>query len=238
TAGVADYIPAVCGFLIQKEIAYMGGALTNPARPFVAILGGKKIEDKLSLIDNLIDKCDSLLIVGGMSYTFAKAMGGHIGKSLCDDSKLDLVLSLIEKAKQKGVNLMLPVDTRAGRDFSNDTEIITIASDSIPDDFSGMDIGPETAGIYADVIAKARTIIWNGPAGVFEMPNFAFGTKAIAQAVADSDGISIIGGGDSASAIEQLGYADKVSHISTGGGASLEFLEGKTLPGIACLQDK
>ena len=237
TAGIADYLPAVCGFLMEREISVMGKALEDPQRPFVAILGGAKIADKLKLIDNLLGKCYSVLIVGGMSYTFAKAQGGNIGNSLCDNEKLELVGALPAKAEKLGTRLMLPIDNVAGDAFSNDCNTVTVKAGQIPEGYEGMDIGPATVAAYSEIIKTAKTVIWNGPAGVFEMPTFAEGTKGIAKAVAECDGTSIIGGGDSAAAIEQLGFADQVSHISTGGGASLEFLEGRELPGIACLLD-
>ena len=237
TAGIADYLPAVCGFLMEREISVMGKALEDPQRPFVAILGGAKIADKLKLIDNLLGKCDSVLIVGGMSYTFAKAQGGNIGNSLCDNEKLELVGSLPAKAEKLGTRLMLPVDNVAGDAFSNDCNTVTVKAGEIPEGYEGLDIGPATVAAYSEIIKNAKTVVWNGPAGVFEMPNFAKGTEGIAKAVAACEGTSIIGGGDSAAAIEQLGFADQVSHISTGGGASLEFLEGRELPGIACLLD-
>ena len=237
TAGIADYLPAVCGFLMEREISVMGKALEAPQRPFVAILGGAKIADKLKLIDNLLGKCDSVLIVGGMSYTFAKAQGGNIGNSLCDHEKLELVGALPAKAEKLGTRLMLPIDNVAGDAFSNDCNTVTVKAGEIPEGYEGMDIGPATVSAYSEIIKDAKTVIWNGPAGVFEMPTFAKGTEGIAKAVAACQGTSIIGGGDSAAAIEQLGYADQVSHISTGGGASLEFLEGRELPGIACLLD-
>ena len=237
TAGIADYLPAVCGFLMEREISVMGKALEDPQRPFVAILGGAKVADKLKLIDNLLGKCDSVLIVGGMSYTFAKAQGGSIGNSLCDNEKLELVGALPAKAEKLGTRLMLPIDNVAGDAFSNDCNTVTVKAGQIPEGYEGMDIGPATVAAYSEIIKNAKTVVWNGPAGVFEMPNFAKGTEGIAKAVAECDGTSIIGGGDSAAAIEQLGFADKVSHISTGGGASLEFLEGRELPGIACLLD-
>ena len=237
TAGIADYLPAVCGFLMEREISVMGKALEDPQRPFVAILGGAKVADKLKLIDNLLGKCDSVLIVGGMSYTFAKSQGGNIGNSLCDNEKLELVGSLPAKAEKLGTRLMLPVDNVAGDAFSNDCNTVTVKAGEIPEGYEGLDIGPATVAAYSEIIKNAKTVVWNGPAGVFEMPNFAKGTEGIAKAVAACEGTSIIGGGDSAAAIEQLGFADQVSHISTGGGASLEFLEGRELPGIACLLD-
>ena len=222
---------------MEREISVMGKALEDPQRPFVAILGGAKVADKLKLIDNLLGKCDSVLIVGGMSYTFAKAQGGSIGNSLCDNEKLELVGSLPAKAEKLGTRLMLPIDNVAGDAFSNDCNTVTVKAGEIPEGYEGMDIGPATVAAYSEIIKNAKTVVWNGPAGVFEMPNFAKGTEGIAKAVAECDGTSIIGGGDSAAAIEQLGFADKVSHISTGGGASLELLEGRELPGIACLLD-
>ena len=238
TAGLADYLPAVCGFLIQKELEFMGKALTNPARPFVAILGGAKVSDKIAVIENLIDKVDTLIIGGGMAYTFLKAKGYKIGKSICENDKIDLAKSLLEKAEKKGVTLMLPIGSIVGKDFKNDTEHMYVPSDDMPDEWMGMDIGSLTIEKFSKEIKKAKTIVWNGPMGVFEFPNFATGTKEIAKAVAESGAISIVGGGDSAAAVEQLGYAEKITHISTGGGASLEFLEGKELPGIAVLMDK
>lgn len=238
TAGLADYLPAVCGFLIKKELEFMGKALTNPERPFVAILGGAKVSDKISVIENLIDKVDTLIIGGGMAYTFLKAKGYKIGDSICEDDKLELAKRLMEKAESKGVNLMLPIGSIVGKEFKNDTEYKYVPSDAMPDGWMGMDIGSLTIEKFAKEIKKAKTIVWNGPMGVFEFPNFATGTKEIARAVAESGAVSIVGGGDSAAAIEQLGFADKITHISTGGGASLEFLEGKELPGIAVLMDK
>lgn len=238
TAGLADYLPAVCGYLIKKEIEFMGKALSNPARPFVAILGGAKVSDKISVIENLLDKVDSLIIGGGMAYTFLKAKGYKIGKSICEDDKIDLAKSLMEKAEKKGVNLMLPIGSIVGKEFTNDTEHKYVPSDAMPDEWMGMDIGSLTVEQFSKEIKKAKTIIWNGPMGVFEFSNFAYGTKEIAKAVAESGAISIVGGGDSAAAVEQLGFADRITHISTGGGASLEFLEGKVLPGIAVLMDK
>jgi len=238
TAGLADYLPAVCGFLIKKEIEFMGKALTNPARPFVAILGGAKVSDKIGVIENLLEKVDTLIIGGGMAYTFLKAKGYNIGDSICELDKVDLAKSLMEKAEKKGINLLLPIGNIIGKEFKADTEVKYVPSDNIPDGWMGMDIGPITVEKFSKEIKKAKTIIWNGPMGVFEFPKFANGTKKIAQAVAESEAISIVGGGDSAAAVEQLGFADKITHISTGGGASLEFLEGKILPGIAVLLDK
>ena len=239
TEGVAHYLPAVAGFLIGKELDVMGKALENPARPFVAILGGAKVSDKIGVITNLLEKVDTLIIGGGMSYTFQKALGGSIGKSLCEEDKIDLAREMLEKAKEKGVRILLPVDNICGQEFSNDTMRITVHSKQIPDGWECMDIGPKTQALFAAEIANAATVVWNGPMGVFEFPNFADGTRAIAQALADNHNcVSIIGGGDSAAAVEQMGYADKMTHISTGGGASLEFLEGKELPGVAALNDK
>jgi len=238
TAGVADYLPAVCGYLIQKEISIMGKALADPARPFVAILGGAKVSDKIGVINNLIEKVDTLIIGGGMAYTFFKAQGHDVGTSLCEEDKIDLANELMAKAKAKGVNFLIPVDNRIGREYDENTECRVTDSDCIPSDWMGLDIGPKTEALFASAIKGAGTVVWNGPMGVSEWKNFASGTNAVASAVAESGAISIIGGGDSAAAVEKLGYADKMTHISTGGGASLEFLEGKELPGIACLLDK
>ena len=238
TAGLADYLPAVCGYLIQKEISVMGGALSDPQRPFVAILGGAKVSDKIGVINNLIEKVDTLIIGGGMAYTFFKAFGNDIGTSLCEHDKLDLAKELVEKARAKGVNFLLPVDNMIGREYKEDTPCMSIYSDSIPDGWMGLDIGPKTCELFSKTLIGAGTVIWNGPMGVSEWTNFANGTETVAKAVAESGAISIIGGGDSAAAVEKLGFADKMTHVSTGGGASLEFLEGKTLPGIACLLDK
>ena len=238
TAGVADYLPAVCGYLIQKEIEIMGTALENPKRPFVAILGGAKVSDKIGVIENLADKVDTLIIGGGMAYTFIKAKGGRIGASLCEDDKLELAVRLMEKAREKNVKFLLPADSVIGDEFKEGCKVRTADSDKIPDGWMGMDIGEKAVREYTRAIKGAGTVVWNGPMGVFEMPDFARGTKAIAKAVAESGAISIIGGGDSAAAVEQLGFADKMTHISTGGGASLEFLEGLELPGIAALNDK
>ncbi|MBQ8369918.1 MAG: phosphoglycerate kinase, partial [Clostridia bacterium] len=238
TAGVADYLPAVCGYLIQKEIAVMGGALEDPKRPFVAILGGAKVSDKIGVINNLIEKVDTLIIGGGMAYTFFRALGNTTGTSICEEDKLDLAKDLLAKAREKGVNFLLPVDNVIGREYKEDTTFMRIYSDSIPDGWMGLDIGEKTQELYSKTIVGSGTVIWNGPMGVSEWENFASGTKAVAKAVAESGAISIIGGGDSAAAVETLGYADKMTHISTGGGASLEFLEGLELPGIACLLDK
>ena len=238
TAGVADYLPAVCGYLIQKEISIMGKALAEPARPFVAILGGAKVSDKIGVINNLIEKVDTLIIGGGMAYTFFKAAGMNIGTSLCEEDKLDLANEMVAKAKAKGVNFLLPVDNVIATEYDENAENKVVLSTEIPDGWMGLDIGPKTREIYADALKGAGTVVWNGPMGVSEWKNFAGGTNAVASAVAESGAISIIGGGDSAAAVEKLGYADKMTHISTGGGASLEFLEGKELPGIACLLDK
>ncbi len=238
TAGLADYLPAVCGYLIQKEITVMGGALSNPKRPFVAILGGAKVSDKIGVINNLIEKVDTLIVGGGMAYTFFKAFGNDVGTSICEYDKLDMAKELVAKAKAKGVNFLLPVDNVIGREYKEDTIYMTIYSDSIPDGWMGLDIGHKTQELFSKTIQNAGTVIWNGPMGVSEWENFAAGTKAVASAVAESGAISIIGGGDSAAAVEALGFADKMTHISTGGGASLEFLEGIELPGIACLNDK
>ena len=237
TAGVADYLPAVCGYLIQKEISVMGKALADPARPFVAILGGAKVSDKIGVINNLLEKVDTLIIGGGMAYTFFKAAGHSVGTSLCEEDKIDLANEMVAKAAAKGVNLLLPVDNRVGKAYDENTEHMLVNSDDIPDGWMGLDIGPASEKLFADAIQGAGTVVWNGPMGVSEWKNFASGTESVAKAVAESGAISIIGGGDSAAAVEKLGYADKMTHISTGGGASLEFLEGKELPGIACLLD-
>ena len=238
TAGVAAYLPAVSGFLIQKELEIMGGALANPKRPLVAILGGSKVSSKIGVINNLLDIADTIIIGGGMAYTFAKAQGGSVGKSLLESDWLDYCNEMIAKAKDKGVKLLLPEDTLCAREFSADAEPVLCDTMAIPDDMMGMDIGPKTIEAYSQAVKGAGTVIWNGPMGVFEFPAFAEGTRAVAKALADTDAITIIGGGDSAAAVAQLGYADKMTHISTGGGASLEFLEGKELPGVACLLDK
>ena len=242
TAGVADYIPAVCGYLIQKEISVMGKALENPERPFVAILGGAKVADKLNVIDNLLTKVDTLIIGGGMAYTFLAAQGYGVGNSLLDDTKLDYCREMMAKAKANGVELLLPVDTAIAASFPNPIDapidVNYVNADAIPADMEGLDIGPKTSELFANAVMNAKTVVWNGPMGVFENPTLAKGTNAVAQALASSAAITIVGGGDSAAACEQLGYADKITHISTGGGASLEFLEGKDLPGISCLMDK
>ena len=238
TAGVADYLPAVCGYLIQKEIGVMGKALADPARPFVAILGGAKVSDKIGVIKNLIEKVDTLIIGGGMAYTFFKANGCNVGTSLCEDDKVDLAREMMAKAEAKGVKFLIPVDNKLGKEYDENTESMFCDSNKIPDGWMGLDIGPKTQELFANAIKGAGTVVWNGPMGVSEWKNFAAGTEAVANAVAESGAISIIGGGDSAAAVEKLGFADKMTHISTGGGASLEFLEGLELPGIACLQDK
>ncbi|MBE6536000.1 MAG: phosphoglycerate kinase [Ruminococcaceae bacterium] len=238
TAGVADYLPAVCGYLIQKEISVMGKALADPARPFVAILGGAKVSDKIGVINNLIEKVDTLIIGGGMAYTFFAAQGYSIGTSICEQDKIELAKEMMAKAEAKGVKFLLPVDNRIGKEYDENTEYAEVDSDNIPDGWMGLDIGPKTRAIFAEAIKGAGTVVWNGPMGVSEWKNFAAGTEAVAAAVAESGAISIIGGGDSAEAVERLGFGPKMTHISTGGGASLEFLEGKELPGIACLLDK
>ncbi len=238
TAGVAAYIPAVAGYLIGKELGIMGEALDNPVRPFVAILGGAKVADKIGVIKNLLTKCDSLIIGGGMAYTFFKAKGYEIGNSLLDAESIDLAKDLMKEAEERGVNLLLPVDTVVAKEFAADAEHKTVASNEIPEGWQGLDIGEKTIELFRKTILEAKTVVWNGPMGVFEFPAFAVGTKAIAQACADCSGTTIVGGGDSASAVKKLGYADKITHISTGGGASLEFLEGKVLPGVAVLNDK
>ena len=238
TAGVAAYLPAVSGFLIEKELEVMGGALADPKRPLVAILGGSKVSSKIGVINNLLDIADTIIIGGGMAYTFAKAQGGSVGKSLLEADWLDYCNEMIEKAKAKGVKLLLPEDTQCAAEFSADAKPVLHDTMEIPDDMMGMDIGPKTIAAYTAAVKDAGTVIWNGPMGVFEFPSFAEGTRAVAKALADTNAITIIGGGDSAAAVAQLGYADKMTHISTGGGASLEFMEGKELPGVACLLDK
>lgn len=237
TAGVADYLPAVSGFLIEKELKFMGGALENPQRPFVAILGGKKVSDKIGVIDALLEKVDTLMIGGGMAYTFFKSMGYEVGNSICELDKLDLAKSLMEKAKAKGVKLMLPVDTKVGKEFAKDTESKIVKYTEIPEGWEGFDIGTETIEMYAKELETAKTVIWNGPIGLFEFDQFAIGTNAIAKKLAEIDAVTIVGGGDCAAAVEKAGVAEKLTHVSTGGGASLEFLEGKKLPGIECLQE-
>ncbi len=238
TAGVADYLPAVCGYLIQKEIGVMGKALEDPARPFVAILGGAKVSDKIGVINNLIEKVDTLIIGGGMAYTFFKAQGYSIGTSICEDDKIELAREMLKKAADKGVKFLLPIDNVIGKEYDENTEFSIVDSDSIPDGWMGLDVGPKTQKLFSDALVGAGTVVWNGPMGVSEWKNFAAGTEAVAKAVAESGAVSIIGGGDSAAAVEKLGYAAKMTHVSTGGGASLEFLEGLELPGIACLQNK
>ena len=242
TAGAADYLPAVCGYLIQKEISVMGKALADPDRPFVAILGGAKVADKLNVISNLLEKVDTLIIGGGMAYTFLAAKGYSIGTSLFDETKIDYCNDMVKKAEEKGVKLLLPIDTVVAAEFPNpiDADLATdvVPSNEIPADKMGLDIGPKTQALFADAVLSAKTVVWNGPMGVFENPTLAKGTIAVAKALAESSAITIVGGGDSAAACEQLGFADKITHISTGGGASLEFLEGRNLPGISCLLDK
>ncbi len=238
TVGVSDFLPAYAGFLVEKELAVMGGALEAPKRPFVAILGGAKVSDKIGVIKNLIDKADTIIIGGGMAYTFMKSMDYEIGTSLLEADKVELAKELMDKALAKGVMLLLPVDTAVAPKFSADCERVVVDSKQIPADYMGMDIGKNTQRLFSEAIKTAGTVVWNGPMGVFEFPAFAEGTKAIARALADSDAVTIVGGGDSAAAVEQMGFADKMTHISTGGGASLEFLEGIELPGVACLLDK
>ncbi|MBP2026518.1 phosphoglycerate kinase [Acetoanaerobium pronyense] len=238
TAGVAEYLPSAMGFLIEKEVSIMGKALENPERPFVAILGGAKVSDKISVIENLMEKVDTLIIGGAMAYTFKKAEGIAIGSSMVEDDKLDLAKELMEKAKEKGVKLLLPIDHMVAKEFNETSESMVTESDNIPEGFMGLDIGTKTIELFENELKAAKTIIWNGPMGVFEMAKFATGTKSLAEILANTDAVSIIGGGDSAAAVEQLGYAEKMTHISTGGGASLEFLEGKILPGIDVLESK
>lgn len=239
TAGVAKYLPSACGFLIEKELKALGDALNNPVRPFVAILGGKKVSDKIGVIDSLLEKVDTLLIGGGMAYTFYKSMGYGVGNSVCELDKLDLAKSLMQKAKDKGVKMLLPLDNKIGKEFKPDTESKVVKYSEIPDGWEGFDIGPETIKLYTEELQKAKTVLWNGPVGLFEFDQFAVGTNAIANCLANlTDCTTIIGGGDSAAAVTKAGLADKMSHISTGGGASLEFIEGKKLPGIECIQDK
>ena len=239
TAGVAKYLPSACGFLIEKELKALGDALNNPVRPFVAILGGKKVSDKIGVIDSLLEKVDTLLIGGGMAYTFYKAQGYGVGNSVCELDKLDLATSLMEKAKAKGVKMLLPLDNKIGKEFKPETESKVVKYSEIPDGWEGFDIGPETIKLYTEELQKAKTVLWNGPVGLFEFDQFAVGTNAIAKCLSElKDCTTIIGGGDSAAAVTKAGLADKMSHISTGGGASLEFIEGKKLPGIECIQDK
>ena len=238
TAGVAAYLPAVSWFLIEKELKFLGEALNTPKRPFIAIMGGKKVSDKIEVIENLLEKVDTLMIAGAMEYTFFKAQGYSVGNSLCEDDKLDLARSLIQKAEEKGVKLMLPVDTKLGKTMDKDTETMTVKVTEIPDGWMGLDIGPETVEIYSKELEKAATVLWNGPVGLSEVEPFSFGTNSIAKKLAEISAVTVIGGGDSAAAIDKAGVADKMTHISTGGGASLEFLEGKKLPGIECLDEK
>ncbi len=238
TAGVAEYLPAVSGFLIEKELTFLGNALDEPKRPFIAVLGGKKVSDKIDIVDSLIEKVDTLIIGGGMAYTFFKAQGYNVGDSICELDKLDLALNLMKKAKERNVKLMLPVDTKIGKEYNKDTESKTVKCTEIPDGWEGFDIGEETIKLYTEELKKAKTILWNGPVGVFEFDQFAIGTNAIANTLATSDAVTVVGGGDCAAAIEKAGVADKLTHVSTGGGAALEFLEGKKLPGIECLLDK
>ncbi|MBR1821245.1 MAG: phosphoglycerate kinase [Clostridia bacterium] len=238
TAGVADYLPAVAGYLIGKELTFLGNAVENPVRPFVAILGGAKVKDKIGVITNLLEKVDTLIIGGGMAYTFSKALGGEVGDSLLDAERIDLARDMMKAAEEKGVKFLLPVDNVIANDFDNPTDIKVVDAGKIPAGYQGLDIGPKTVELFSEAVKSAKTVVWNGPMGVFEKPEFARGTLAIATAMAESDATTIIGGGDSAAAVTQMGLAPKMSHISTGGGASLEFLEGKVLPGVACLKDK
>ncbi len=238
TEGVAQYLPAVAGLLIEKELKFLGNALNNPERPFIAILGGAKVSDKIGVIDNLLEKVDTLMIGGGMAYTFFKAQGYEVGKSLCELDKLDLARELMEKAKNKGVKLMLPIDTKIGKEFDINTESKTVKYTEIPADWEGFDIGEETIKLFSEELRKAKTVVWNGPLGLFEFPQFAIGTNEIAKVLSEINATTIIGGGDSAAAVKKAGLQDKMTHISTGGGASLEFLEGKKLPGIECLINK
>ena len=239
TEGVSKFLPSACGFLIEKELEQLGDSLNNPVRPFVAILGGKKVSDKIGVINSLLDKVDTLIIGGAMAYTFFRAQGYSTGKSLVEEDKIDLAKELLAKAEAKGVKLLLPVDTKCGKEFSEDTETLVVKSNEIPDDWEGFDIGPESIELYKSVLAEAKTVLWNGPVGVFELKPFAVGTNAIAEYLAElTDCKTIIGGGDSAAAVTKAGLADKMTHISTGGGASLEFIEGKVLPGIECIPNK
>ena len=238
TAGVANYLPAVAGFLIEKELKFLGNAVTNPERPFVSILGGAKVSDKIGVIDSLLEKVDTLMIGGGMAYTFFKAQGYEVGNSICELDKLDLARELMKKAEDKGVKLMLPVDTKVGKEFKPDTESKTVKCTEIPAEWEGFDIGEKTIEMFAEELKKAKTVVWNGPLGLFEFEQFAIGTNSIAKVLSEIDATTIIGGGDSAAAVKKAGLEDKMTHISTGGGASLEFLEGKKLPGIECLLDK
>jgi 3-phosphoglycerate kinase len=238
TAGIAAYLPAVSGFLIEKELKFLGEALNTPKRPFVAIMGGKKVSDKIEVIENLLDKVDTLMIVGAMEYTFFKAQGYNVGNSICEEDKLELARELMQKAEEKGVKFMLPVDTKIGKEFEKDTESKVVKTTEMPDNWIGLDIGSETVELYSKELDTAETVLWNGPAGLSEFEQFAYGTNALANKLAEISAVTIIGGGDSAAAVEKAGVADKMTHISTGGGASLEFLEGKELPGIECLDDK
>ncbi len=238
TEGISHYLPSVSGFLIEKELKFLGDALNNPERPFVAILGGAKVSDKIGVIDSLLEKVDTLMIGGGMAYTFFKTQGYEVGNSLCEPDKCELALNLMKKAKEKGVKFLLPIDTKVGKEFKPDTESKTVAWTEIPEGWEGFDIGEKTIEMFKNELKTAKTVVWNGPLGLFEFDQFAIGTNAIAHALAELDATTIIGGGDSAAAVEKAGLADKMTHISTGGGASLEFLEGKKLPGIECLQDK
>lgn len=238
TAGIADYLPCVSGFLIEKEVKFLGDALENPARPFVAIMGGAKVGDKIPVIRNLLKKVDSLIIGGGMAYTFFKAQGYEIGTSILDADNIELAKELLAEAEKTGVKILLPVDAVCAKEFKNDTEFAVYAKENMPKDRMGMDIGPKSVKLFTEAVKNAKTVVWNGPMGVFEMPNFENGTKKVAEALAESDAVTIIGGGDSAAACEQFGLKDKMTHISTGGGASLEFLEGKVLPGVAVIEDK
>lgn len=238
TEGVANYLPAVSGFLMEKELEFLGSAVEDPKRPFVAILGGAKVKDKIAVIESLLGKVDSLIVGGGMAYTFLKAQGYEIGKSLLDEERLDFCRDIMAKAEKAGVELLLPIDIVIANEFSAEAEHRVVSAKEIPSDWEGLDIGPKTTELFASVVKKAGTVVWNGPMGVFEFPAFANGTKGVAQALADSSAVTVIGGGDSAAAVEQMGLADKMTHVSTGGGASLEFLEGKVLPGVAALNDK
>ena len=238
TTGVADYLPAVSGFLIEKELEFLGGALENPKHPFVAILGGAKVSDKIGVIENLLDKVDTLIIGGGMAYTFYKAQGHSIGTSICEEDKIDLANDILSKAKEKNVEILLPIDNHVSAEYSNEAEDKYVESAEIPEGFMGLDIGPKTIELFKNAIKNAKTVVWNGPLGVTEFSKFEEGTKAIAEVLAETQAVTVIGGGDSAAAVEKFGLSDKMTHISTGGGASLEFLEGKVLPGIACLNNK
>ena len=238
TEGVSHYLPSVSGFLIEKELKFLGDALNNPERPFVAILGGAKVSDKIGVIDSLLEKVDTLLIGGAMAYTFFRSMGYTVGNSICEEDKLDLAQNLLKKAEEKGVKLMLPVDTKVGKEFKEDTESKVVSYKEIPDGWEGFDIGTETIKMYTEELKNAATVLWNGPVGLFEFDQFAIGTNAIANTLAEIDAVTVIGGGDSAAAIKKAGLSDKMTHMSTGGGASLEFIEGKKLPGIECLMDK